>query len=45
MIEWPQFIERLLPKNTLYVDIKNTGDTSRHISVYSSNDKLFEALK
>lgn len=45
MIEWPQFIERLLPKKTLYIDIKNTGDTSRHISVYSSNDKLVEALK
>ena len=45
MIEWPLFIEKLLPKNTLYIDIKSTSDNSRHIEVYSSDDKLVEGLK
>ena len=45
MIEWPLFIEKLLPKNTLWIDIKNTGETSRHIDIYSSDIKLVEALK
>ena len=45
MIEWPLFIENLLPKNTLWIDIKNTGETSRHIDIYSSDSSLVEALK
>ena len=45
MIEWPLFIENLLPNDTLWIEIKNTGDTSRHISIYSSNNELVEALK
>ena len=45
MIEWPLFIKELLPENTLYVDIKSTGENSRHIDVYSSDDKLVEDLK
>lgn len=45
MIEWPLFIEKLLPENTLWIDIKNTGDTNRHIDIYSSDPKLVEALK
>lgn len=45
MIEWPLFIENLLPSDTLLIEIKNTGDTSRHISIYSSNNELVEALK
>ena len=45
MIEWPLFIEKLLPENTLLIDIKNTGDTNRHIDIYSSDIKLVEALK
>lgn len=45
MIEWPLFIEKLLPKNTLWIDIKNTGETSRHIDIYCSDEKLVEALK
>ena len=45
MIEWPLFIEKLLPENTLWIDIKNTGETSRHIDIYSSDSSLVEALK
>ena len=45
MIEWPLFIKELLPENTLYIDIKSTGENSRHIDVYSSDDKLVEVIK
>ena len=45
MIEWPQFIESLMPENTLWIEIKNTGDTSRHISVYSKDKELVEGVK
>ena len=45
MIEWPLFIEKLLPENTLWIEIKNTGETNRHLDIYSSDSKLIEALK
>ena len=45
MIEWPKFIESLLPEDTLWIDIKSTGETSRNIDVYSSNDSLVEVIK
>ncbi len=45
MIEWPYFIENLLPENTLWIEIKSTGETSRHISIKSTDKKLVEDLK
>ena len=45
MIEWPLFIEKLLPKNTLWIKITNTGETNRHIEITSEDDSLVEALK
>lgn len=45
MIEWPQYIEKLLPSNTLSVDISITGETSRHIKVSCKDPKLLEAIK
>lgn len=45
MIEWPLYIEKLLPKNTLWIKITNTGETSRHLEINSSDLSLLEALK
>ena len=45
MIEWPHFIENLLPKNTLWINITSTGETSRKIDVYSEDESLVEAIK
>ena len=45
MIEWPLFIEKLLPKNTLWIEIKNTGATSRHVELYSEDASLVEAFR
>ena len=45
MIEWPLFIEKLLPKNTLWIEITNTGETSRHVELYSEDASLVEAFR
>ena len=45
MIEWPLFIEKLLPENTLWINITSTGESSRKIDVYSSDPSLVEVLK
>ena len=45
MIEWPLFIKDLLPENTLWIQITSTGETSRHIDVYSSDSNLVGGLK
>ena len=45
MIEWPLYIEKLLPKNTLWINITNTGETNRHIEISSEDSSLVEALK
>ena len=45
MIEWPQYVENLLPSNTLYIEISITGETSRHLKVYSKDTNLLEVIK
>ena len=45
MIEWPLFIEKLLPKNTIYLTIKHLGDDNREITVSSNDEKIIEDIK
>ena len=45
MIEWPLFIERLLPKEALYVELKHLGEDKREIKISSENKELLEAIK
>ena len=45
MIEWPQYIEKLLPSNTLKIEISITGEHSRHIKVSSIDASILEAIK
>lgn len=45
MIEWPHYIEKLLPENTIWIEIKNTGETSRHIDVSCTDNFILEVLK
>ena len=45
MIEWPLFIENLLPENTLWIEITSTGETSRHLKVSSTDKTLLEVIK
>lgn len=45
MIEWPLFIERLLPKEVVYVELKHLGEDKREIKISSENKELLEAIK
>ncbi len=45
MIEWPNFISSLLPKENLEINITRTGDESRHFIIKSNSDALVEAVK
>lgn len=45
MIEWPLFIEKLLPDNTLFIEISITGENSRHVHIYSKDESLLEAIR
>lgn len=45
MIEWPLYIERLLPKEAIYVELKHLGDNNRSIKITTENQKIIEDLK
>ena len=45
MIEWPDFIKELLPKNVINVKITSIGENSRHFEVSSIDEKLLEAFR
>ncbi|MCR4911360.1 MAG: tRNA (adenosine(37)-N6)-threonylcarbamoyltransferase complex ATPase subunit type 1 TsaE [Bacilli bacterium] len=45
MIEWPMYIERLIPKDAIYVEIKHSGGDNRLITVNCNNEKILEALE
>ena len=43
VIEWPNFIEKLIPPNILEIVILNTGDNSREIT-FKTNSKRYSDL-
>ncbi len=43
MIEWPQYIAKLIPADAIKITIKNNGDDLRSIEIEAS-DKLLERL-
>ena len=45
VIEWPMYIERLIPENSNEINIINLGDNIRKITIESSDNNLLEALK
>ena len=45
MIEWPMYIQNLIPNNSLNIEIKNTGDCSREITIDSKDTSLLEKFK
>ena len=44
MIEWPMYINNLLPKDALYIELKHLGGDDREINIHSTNDMTLEAL-
>ena len=45
VIEWPMFIERLIPENSNEINIINMGENVRKITISSNNYNLLEGLK
>ncbi len=45
VIEWPNFIERLLPENSSEIKIENIGDNDRKITIESNDIAFLEGLK
>ena len=45
VIEWPQFIEDLLPADAITIEITNIGDTSRKIIIKSSDESILGGIK
>ena len=45
MIEWPMYIERLIPKDAIYIEIKHNGENNRLIAIKCINESILEALE
>ena len=45
VIEWPEFIERLIPDNKIEITILNKGGDNRSISIKSNDTKVLEGIK
>jgi tRNA threonylcarbamoyladenosine biosynthesis protein TsaE len=45
VIEWPNFIERLIPENSSEIKIVNIGDNNRKITIESNDIAFLEGLK
>ena len=45
VIEWPEFIERLIPKDRIEITILNMGGDNRSISIKCENAKVLEDIK
>ena len=45
VIEWPMFIERLIPEGSNEINIVNLGNDVRKITITTNDNSLFEGLK
>ena len=45
MIEWPMYIDYLIPKEAVYVELKHLGDDKRKILITSENMDLLEEIE
>ena len=45
VIEWPDFINDLIPDTAIEINITNLGDTQRRIAIESNDSFFLEALK
>ena len=44
MIEWPMYIENLIPKDAIYISLKHQGDDLREIEIKAETDIDLEVL-
>ena len=45
VIEWPMFIQKLIPNTASEISITNLGENTRKIVITSDDEKLMEGLK
>ena len=45
VIEWPEFIKRLIPENSVEVTILNNGGDNRIISIKCDDERVLEEIK
>ena len=45
VIEWPIYIEKLIPSNSIDIEITNLGDDKRQIKFVLKDDSLLEMFK
>ena len=45
VIEWPQYIEKLIPSDCLCLEITNLGGDQRQIKAFSKDESLLEFVK
>ena len=45
VIEWPEFIAKLIPQNSSTITIQNIGENNRKIVIESDDERLMEELK
>ena len=45
VIEWPNFIEKLIPQNSSEIEIINMGENDRKITIESEDNAFLEGLK
>ena len=45
VIEWPEFIERLIPVSRIEITILNLGGDNRSITINTKDNKVLEAIK
>ena len=45
VIEWPMYIQKLIPEDAINVEIRNLVGDTREIKMTMKDDSLFEALK
>ena len=45
VIEWPEFIEELIPENAIEVNITNIGEDNRQVKISTDDKDFLEGLK
>lgn len=45
VIEWPMYIEKLIPNDHIEIEITNLGGDDRQLVIRSKDESLFEGLK
>lgn len=45
VIEWPEYIAKLIPQNSIQIELKHLGENKRQISFKNIDEKVLEEIK